>query len=74
MYGSFYQSEVCLKKKKKRVRTPRKKKGKKERTVESLIGFSFFLFFCRISHDRSIRKKNLYDDNERELGRKDQSF
>jgi hypothetical protein len=68
MYGSFSshqnQFEVFLTRK--RVRTPEKKEEEKkgEKTAESLIGFPFFSFSCRISHDRGIRKKNLYDDND----------
>ena len=45
----------------------KKEKKESERTAELLIGFPFFSFSCRISHDRGIRKKNLYNDNDSEL-------
>jgi hypothetical protein len=52
----------------------KRKRKRRKKTAESLIGFSFFSFSCPISHDRGIGKKNLYDDNDNELVRKDQSF
>ena len=69
MYGSFYRHDnQSVKLGWKEIEYGRQEEGEgegeeeeeeKERTVESLIGFSFFLFSCRVSHDRSIRKKNL---------------
>ena len=52
-----------------------KKRGT-ELVAELLIGFPFLPLhsLCRISHDRGIKKKNLYNDNDIELVRQDQSF
>jgi len=50
----------------------REKKKEIERAAESLIVFLLLSFSCWISHDHGIRKKNLYDDNDSMLVRKDQ--